>query len=106
MTSRPARRGQRLCVDAKDSSVPRPQGVELKSTGVQRRMHRGDSIDYLIVMSGEIDMAPDNHVEAHLKKGGVMVQCGAALCWINRGTEPCVIAVILIHPDPVVYHPT
>ena len=51
-------------------------------------------------------MAPANDVEVHLKKGGVVVQCGAAHSRINRGTEPCVLAVILIHADPVVYHPT
>ncbi len=69
--------------------------------GVERRMHRTDSIDYLIVMKGEIDMELDDGVEVHLKQGDVMVQRGTIHNWINRGTETCVIAVILIHANPV-----
>ncbi len=46
------------------------------SPGLERRMHRTDSIDYLIVMSGEIDMELDIGVEVHLKQGDVMVQRG------------------------------
>ena len=69
--------------------------------GLERRMHRTDSIDYIIVMSGEIDMELDNGVEVHLKQGDVMVQRGTIHNWINRGAETCVMAVILIHADPV-----
>ena len=69
--------------------------------GLERRMHRTDSIDYIVVMSGEIDMELDNGVEVHLKQGDVMVQRGTIHNWINRGTETCVMAVILIHADPV-----
>ena len=69
--------------------------------GLERRMHRTDSIDYIIVMSGEIDMELDNGALVHLKQGDVMVQRGTIHNWINRGTETCVMAVILIHADPV-----
>jgi quercetin dioxygenase-like cupin family protein len=69
--------------------------------GIQRRMHRTDSVDYIVVMSGEIDMELDNGVEVHLKQGDVMVQRGTIHNWINRGTETCIMAVILIHADPV-----
>lgn len=70
--------------------------------GLEARMHRTDSIDYIVVMSGEIDMELDNGVEVHIKAGDVMVQRGTIHNWINRGTESCVLAVILIHADPVV----
>ena len=70
--------------------------------GLERRMHRTDSIDYLIVMEGEIDMELDDGVMVHIKRGDVMVQRGTIHNWINRGTEPCVLAVILIHADPVI----
>ena len=69
--------------------------------GLERRMHRTDSIDYIVVMSGEIDMELDNGVEVHLKQGDVMVQRDTIHNWINRGTETCVMTVILIHADPV-----
>jgi len=59
------------------------------------RNHRTDSIDYLCILSGEIDMDIDG-AEVHLKAGDVMVQRGTIHNWINRGAEPCVIAFVLI----------
>lgn len=70
--------------------------------GVSRRMHRTDSVDYLIVLDGEIDMQLDDGVEVHLKKGDVMVQRGTIHNWVNRGTQSCIIAVILVHAHSAV----
>jgi quercetin dioxygenase-like cupin family protein len=69
--------------------------------GVQKRVHRTDSIDYIVVMAGEIDMELDEGEQVHLKTGDVMVQRGTVHNWVNRGTEPCTMAVILIHAKPV-----
>ena len=63
--------------------------------GVAERWHRTDSIDYAIVLSGEIDMQMDEG-EVHLKAGDVIVQRGTVHNWVNRGTEPCFIAFVLI----------
>ena len=63
------------------------------------RDHRTDSIDYLCILSGEIDMDIDG-AEVHLKAGDVMVQRGTIHNWINRGKEPCVIAFVLIAAHP------
>jgi quercetin dioxygenase-like cupin family protein len=68
--------------------------------GVASRNHRTDSIDYAVVMSGEIDMDIDGAV-VHLKAGDVLVQRGTIHNWINRGKEPCVIAFSLIYAKPV-----
>ena len=68
--------------------------------GVAPRNHRTDSIDYAVVMSGEIDMELDDSV-VHLKAGDVLVQRGTIHNWINRGTEPCVMAFVLIDAKPV-----
>jgi quercetin dioxygenase-like cupin family protein len=68
--------------------------------GVAPRNHRTDSIDYAVVMSGEIDMDLDDTV-VHLKAGDVLVQRGTIHNWVNRGTEPCVIAFVLIDAKPV-----
>lgn len=68
--------------------------------GVASRNHRTDSIDYAVVMAGEIDMDIDGAV-VHLKAGDVLVQRGTIHNWINRGTEPCVIAFSLIAAKPV-----
>ena len=63
--------------------------------GNAERNHRTDSIDYAVVLSGEIEMDLDG-VETHLKAGDVIVQRGTIHNWINRGSEPCVIAFVLI----------
>lgn len=68
--------------------------------GVAGRVHRTDSVDYATVMSGEIDMELDDSV-VHLKGGDVLVQRGTIHNWVNRGTEPCVIAFVLIDAKPV-----
>jgi quercetin dioxygenase-like cupin family protein len=70
--------------------------------GLQERVHRTDTIDYIVVMKGEIDMELETGEEVHLKAGDVMVQRGTVHNWINRGTEPCLLAVILIHAHSVV----
>lgn len=58
-------------------------------------MHRTESIDFGVVMSGEIDMLLDDS-EVHLKAGDVVVQRGTNHAWANRGDEPCKIAFVLI----------
>jgi len=69
--------------------------------GVTPRNHRTDSIDYAVVISGEIDMDLDGGVVAHLKAGDVLVQRGTIHNWVNRGREACVIAFVLIGSKPV-----
>ena len=68
--------------------------------GVAPRNHRTDSIDYAVVVSGEIDMEFDDSL-VHLKAGDVLVQRGTIHNWVNRGTQPCVMAFILIDARPV-----
>ena len=68
--------------------------------GVTPRNHRTNSIDYAVVMSGEVDMELDDRT-VRLKAGDVLVQRGTIHNWVNRGTEPCVIAFVLIAAKPV-----
>ena len=65
------------------------------------RNHRTDSIDYAVVLTGEIDMELDDGVSVHLRAGDVLVQRGTIHNWINRGSEPCAIAFVLIDGRPV-----
>ena len=69
--------------------------------GVTPRMHRTDSVDYAVVISGSIDMELDDGVAVKLKAGDVLVQRGTMHNWVNRGTEDCVIAFVLISGKPV-----
>jgi mannose-6-phosphate isomerase-like protein (cupin superfamily) len=67
--------------------------------GVSPRNHRTDSIDYAVIMSGEIDMELDIGT-VHLKAGDVLVQRGTIHNWVNKGTEPCIIAFTLVAAKP------
>ena len=69
--------------------------------GVTPRNHRTDSIDYAVVMHGEIDMELDDGVVVHLKAGDVLVQRGTIHNWVNNGKVPCIIAFTLIAAKPV-----
>src|SRR5512139_628554 len=71
------------------------------SPGAAPRVHRTDSIDYAVVISGEIEMELEKGEEVHLRAGDVVVQRGTVHCWINRGAAPCTIAFVLIDARPV-----
>ncbi len=58
-------------------------------------MHRTRSLDYAIIMSGEIDMLLDES-EVHLKAGDVVVQQATNHAWVNRSGKPCRVAFILM----------
>ena len=65
------------------------------SPGVASRNHRTDSIDYAVVIKGEIDMDIDGAM-VHLKAGNVMVQRGTIHNWINNGQR---VLHHRLHPD-------
>lgn len=62
-------------------------------------MHATDSVDYALVLEGEIDMLLDDS-EVHLRAGDVLVQQGTNHAWVNRGDRPCRIAFVLIDAAP------
>jgi quercetin dioxygenase-like cupin family protein len=64
------------------------------------RMHRTDTLDYIVCMHGEIDMELDDGVMIHMSEGDVMIQQGTNHSWINNGDEPCRIAFMLIDGKP------
>ena len=68
--------------------------------GVAPRNHRTNSIDYAVVLSGEIDMELDDQMVT-LRAGDVLVQRGTIHNWVNRSNAPCVIAFVLIDAKPV-----
>lgn len=68
--------------------------------GVTPRRHRTDSVDYAVVISGEIDMELDGETVT-LKAGDVLVQRGTVHNWVNRGKEVAVVAFVLVAAKPV-----
>jgi mannose-6-phosphate isomerase-like protein (cupin superfamily) len=63
-------------------------------------MHRTETVDYIIVMSGEIDMVMDEST-VHLRAGDTMIQRGTNHAWFNRGTDNARIAFVLVDAEPL-----
>lgn len=63
-------------------------------------MHRTDSIDYAIVLAGDIDLLLDDS-EIHCATGDVIILRGTNHAWVNNGAATCRIAFILIDAEPV-----
>jgi quercetin dioxygenase-like cupin family protein len=62
--------------------------------------HRTESIDYAIVLAGDIEMIMDEG-RTRLAPGDVVIQRGTNHTWANVGTTPGRIAFILIDAKPL-----
>ena len=58
-------------------------------------MHRTRTLDYAIILSGEIDLMLDEQ-QVHLKAGDVVIQQATNHAWINHGKDVCRIAFVLM----------
>ncbi|MGQ0804971.1 MAG: cupin domain-containing protein [Actinomycetota bacterium] len=59
-------------------------------------MHTTDTVDFDVVLSGEIWLELDDGAEVKLETGDCVVQNGTRHAWHNRSSEPCVFAVALV----------
>jgi quercetin dioxygenase-like cupin family protein len=83
---------------ADPAALAREIGAAAKPGGRPLRhpsMHSTDSVDYVVILDGEIDMLVDEG-EVHLKAGDVVIQRGTNHAWINRGDKPCRFAIVLV----------
>ncbi len=64
--------------------------------GCESPMHRTNSIDYGIVLEGEIELELDDGAKKTIRQGGVIVQRGTMHLWRNTSDKVCRIAFILI----------
>lgn len=62
-------------------------------------MHKTNSVDYLVVIAGEMVMAMEEG-ETLLKAGDCIVQRGTNHAWINRSSSPCLLAAVLVDAKP------
>jgi len=122
---RPAREGKTgtpiWCTDAMPANIPIGENIEdmgerslgtapptcgtrfaINTTepGRSGAFHRTETLDYVIVMEGEIDMELDD-ASVHLVAGDVLIQRGTAHRWTNNGTATAVVAFILIDAVPL-----
>ena len=63
-------------------------------------MHRTQTIDYAIVLSGEIWALMDVG-ETKMRTGDILIQRGTNHAWSNRSTKPCLVAFVLIDAKPL-----
>jgi quercetin dioxygenase-like cupin family protein len=69
--------------------------------GASGRMHRTQSLDYAVIVNGSIVLELDDGAEVILNAGDTLVQRGTVHRWINRSTEACTIAFVLIDAVPI-----
>ena len=76
-----------------DSKIP---GLADAHEADDHSMHATNTIDYGIVLSGEIDLELDDGAEVHLVAGDCIVQKGTRHAWRSRSPEPCLVAFIMV----------
>ena len=64
--------------------------------GKESPMHRTNSIDYGIIMEGEVELELDDGAKRTVRRGGIVVQRGTNHLWRNTTDKPCRIAFVLI----------
>lgn len=62
--------------------------------------HRTHTLDYAILLTGQLDLELDDGVTVTLLPGDVVVQRGTIHSWVNRSDAPATIAFILLDAEP------
>jgi len=86
-------------------TVPPPSGsrftmMEFQPGNDVHGLHRTDTVDYAICISGKIDMFLDDTNFVTMNQGDVLIQRGTWHAWANRYQEPCKLAVVLLDAEP------
>ncbi len=69
--------------------------------GASSPMHRSNSVDYGIVISGKIELELDNETFKTVEPGGIIIQKGTIHKWRNPSeTDICRIVFVLIEAKP------
>ena len=90
------------------TSLPRPgpKGTVFCTSdippGTETPFHRTSSVDYAIVLKGEIVCRLNHGVEKTIKEGEMFVQCGTIHAWENRSDQWCRLLAVMIAAEPVV----
>jgi quercetin dioxygenase-like cupin family protein len=90
-------------------TAPPPNGTRFCvidfPAGAPGRMHRTETIDYVLVLAGEVEMDMDNST-VKLKAGDILIQRGTNHSWVNRSDKPARLAFVLIDAQPLgIGHP-
>ena len=86
--------------------VANGQGTAFRITefppGHAKIAHRTETLDYDVILAGEIDLEIEDGETIHLKTGDSAIVRGATHAWLNRGSVPAVVAFIMTDASPVV----
>jgi naringenin degradation protein FdeH len=58
-------------------------------------MHRTETVDYAVILEGELTLILDEE-DVVLKTGDVVIQRGTSHSWANRSDKPCRILFVLL----------
>jgi len=82
-----------------------PKGSALRfvdiNPGFRSAMHRTNTIDYVFILDGELEMELDGGGSIHLTAGDIVVQRGTNHAWENKSDRICRLASVLIAAKPV-----
>ncbi|CAA7265836.1 unnamed protein product [Cyclocybe aegerita] len=99
--------GKRVIEDTSNFKLVHPTGTNLRSTelapGAITPMHRTSSLDYNILISGELVLITEDGTEKHIKNpGDTVIQKGAMHAWRNPSQQWARWITVLIAADPVI----
>ncbi|KAK2591654.1 hypothetical protein QQS21_010639 [Conoideocrella luteorostrata] len=95
-------------VPSHDNTLPRcpPSGAIFSisdiAAGAVAPMHRTRSIDYGVVLTGEIVLRLDGGEEKTARAGDMIVQQGTNHQWVNMGEATCRILFVMLAADAIV----
>ncbi len=93
---------QDITIGLKDFSMDLAPGatrfriVEFPPADSAGLMHKTPTIDYLVVLEGEMDLVLDDDSEVPLKQGDCVVQLGVMHAWRNRSGRPVRMAAVAV----------
>jgi quercetin dioxygenase-like cupin family protein len=96
-----------LIVRAEPVGLTQPNGSMLRIVdippGVRSPMHRTSSLDYGLLLSGDVSLELDDGMVTDLHPGDVVVQRGTIHAWINRGKVTARMAFVLLDAKPATH---
>jgi quercetin dioxygenase-like cupin family protein len=79
-------------VEAKEKLPGALEFMEAENPG----MHTTDTVDYIVVLSGEVALELDDGQSVQLRTGDCVVQNGTRHAWRNTSREPCFMAYAIV----------
>ena len=68
------------------------------ANGRHPMMHRTETVDYVVILSGEVTMLLDDS-EVTLKTGDILIQAGTNHAWVNRSNAPCQVLFAMMDAE-------